>query len=102
MLVCADTVLCLGQMNESKEAKARWEGQVEGLRMYPSHPEAVRINGDAIEFEWNIYPGFSSLAFLPEIQEDLASKNINPDLTRTTGGKALFLSVGNALFSSSS
>ena len=37
--VCADSVLCVGQMNESKEAIARWEGQVEELKMYPSYKE---------------------------------------------------------------
>ena len=30
------------------------------------------------EFEWNIFPGFSSLAFLQEIQKDLDRKNIKP------------------------
>ena len=75
----ADSVLCLGQMNDSKEATARWEGQVEGLKMYPSHQEAVGINGEAIELEGIIVPGFSSLAILQEIQEDLARKNIKPE-----------------------
>ena len=46
--VYADSVLCLGQMNESKEAIARWEGQVEGLEMYPSYQESVGIDGEPL------------------------------------------------------
>ena len=51
MFVYADSVRCLGQMNDSIEAIARWEGQVEGLKMYPSYQEAVGIDGEAIESE---------------------------------------------------
>ena len=36
----------------------------------------VGIDRDAIEFEWNIFPGFSSLKILQEIQPDLEKKNI--------------------------
>ena len=47
----ADSVSCLGQMNEGKEAIARWEGQVEEVMMYPSYQEAVGIDGELLEFE---------------------------------------------------
>ena len=40
-------------MNDSKDAIARWEGQVEGLKMYPSYQDSVEIDGEAIEFEWH-------------------------------------------------
>ena len=66
-------------MNDSNEAITRWEGQVEGLKMYPSYEELLGIDGEAIEFEWNIFPRFSSLAILQETQEDLARKNIRPE-----------------------
>ena len=63
------------RMNESKEAMARWKGQVEDLKMYPSYKEVVGIDGEKIEFEWNIFPGFSSMKILQEIQQDLERKN---------------------------
>ena len=60
-------------MKDSREAIARWEGQVEGLKMnFFFFQKAVGIDGEAIEFEWNIFPGFSSFAILQEIQKDLA------------------------------
>ena len=66
-------------MNESKEAITRWEGQVEELKMYLSYRELLGIDGEAIEFEWNIFPGFSSLKILQEIQRDKERKNIKPE-----------------------
>ena len=55
--VYSDPVLCVGQTSESKEARARWEGQVEELKMYPSYKELAGIDGEAIEFEW-IFPQY--------------------------------------------
>ena len=81
--VYADSVPCLRQMNESKEAKARWEGQVEGLKLYPSYQEAVGIDGEAIEFEWNVFPGFSSLSILQEIQKELGRKKSGMEVLPT-------------------
>ena len=64
--VCADSVLCVGQMRETPEAKERWKGQVEGLRLYSSYQYAVGIDWESIEIEWNTFPGFSSLSSLRE------------------------------------
>ena len=70
--VCADSVLCVGQMRDSPEAIERWRGHVEGLRLYSSYQETVGIDGEAIEFEWTFFPRiFSSLSILEEIQQVL-------------------------------
>ena len=37
------------------------------------------IEGEAIEFEWKNFPGFSSLSFLQEIQRDLEKREIQPE-----------------------
>ena len=80
-------------MNESKEATARkMGGQVEALKLYPSFQEAVGIDGEAIEFEWNISPRFSSFAILQEIQKDLARKNIQPEAFKD---RIIFISMFN-------
>ena len=75
--VYTDSVLCVGQVKDIPGAVQRWKGQVEDLRMYWSYRDAVGIDGEAIEFEWKIVPGFASLSFLREIQQDLEKKN-NP------------------------
>ena len=56
--VYSDSVLRVGQMNESKEASKM--GKSSGkIKMYLSWKE------------WNIFTGFSSLQILQEIQRDL-------------------------------
>ena len=44
--------------------------------MSDSYGELLGIDGEAIEFEWNILPGFTSLQILQEIQDDSQKWNI--------------------------
>ena len=71
--------LCVGQMKDTPGATERWKGQVEDLKKYSSYPDAVGLYGEPIEFEWKMFPGFSSLSLLREIQHDLVTKNIMPE-----------------------
>ena len=77
--VYSDSVLCVGKMKKSKEAIKIWEGQVEEFKMYLTYEELLGIAGEATAFEWNIFPGFSSLQILQEIQQDLKRKSIEPE-----------------------
>ena len=77
--VYADSVLCVGQVKDISGATERWPGQVENLKMYSSYQDEVGLDREPIEFEWNIFPEFSSLSLLREIQNDLESKNIKPE-----------------------
>ena len=77
--VYSDSFLFVGKMNDSKDAITRWEGQVEEFKMYPSYKELSGIDGEAIEFDWNIFSGLSSLQILQEIQQDLDRKIIQPE-----------------------
>ena len=65
------SILCVGQVKDIPGAGQRWKGQIEDLKMYSSYRDAVRIDGEAIEFEWTMFPGFSSLSILHEIRRDL-------------------------------
>ena len=69
--VYAESVLCVGQMKDSPEAIERWRGQVEGIRLYSPYQVAVGIDGEAIEFEWKMFPGFSSLSILQEFRDQI-------------------------------
>ena len=56
-------------MNERKDATVRSES-MEEFKMSHFHEELLRIDGEPVEFEWNILPGFSSLQILQKIQDD--------------------------------
>ena len=74
----ADSVLCLGKMEQGSGAAEKWKGKLEDIKMSSPYQDAVGIDGEAIELEWNIFPGFSILSILQEIQKDLIQKNIQP------------------------
>ena len=78
----SDSVLCLGKMNESKDANIRWEGQVEEFKMSLPYKEFPGIDGEAIALEWKIFQEFSLLQILQEIQNDLRKGNIEPEKFR--------------------
>ena len=86
--------LCVRQMNESKEAITGWEGHVEKFKMYPSYKEPLGLGGEAIEVEWNIFSGFSSLLILQEIQQVLKRKSIEPEKLTD---RIIFMSLFNGI-----
>ena len=61
--VYSDSVLCLVKMLAQRDAITRWEGQVEEFKMSPFYKELMRIDGEAIEFEWNISQDFRHCKF---------------------------------------
>ena len=75
----SDSELCLGKMYDDRDGITRWEGQVEEFKMSASYKELLGIDGEPIEFEWNILPRFSSLQLLQKIQNDVRERNIEPE-----------------------
>ena len=65
--VFADSVLCLGGISaepiQVRENKIKWYLETRCLK------EFNRIDGEPMEFEWKIYPGFTTLGILKEIQQ---------------------------------
>ena len=60
--------------------------------MDSSYQDAVGLDGEAIEFEWTNFTGFSSLSILREIQKDLETKNIKPEDFKD---RIIFMSIFN-------
>ena len=62
-------------MERQKDGKVNWKDS--GCNRLTQ--DAVGIDGEAIEFEWTKFPGFSTLSILKEIQKELTRKNIQPE-----------------------
>ena len=58
--VYSDSVKCLVKLSDLSEAKRRWEGQVADFQLPASYEALPGIDGEPIEFELNIFPGFTS------------------------------------------
>ena len=74
-------------MNESKDAIMSCESQVEDFKNFFSYEELMRIDGEAIDFEWCIFQGFSSIAILQEIQTFGEKEPSNPKSSRVGSEK---------------
>ena len=54
--------------------------------------ELGRIDGETMEFEWKIFPGFTTLQILVEIQKMMAETNCDPEQFH---GRIIFMSMYN-------
>ena len=50
------------------------------------------ISGEPTEFEWNIFPGFTTLQLVREVQEFLSKMSIQPE---NFIGRIIFMSMFN-------
>ena len=84
----------LRKINESRDAITGWDGQVEEFKMSPSYKELLGVDGEAIDFEWNVIPGFSTLQILQEIQDDVRERDIEPEKFTD---RVIFMSMFNGI-----
>ena len=59
--VFSDSVLCFGKVFQHPECNEAWKNRVAGVRSEKSYRDIDSINGESTEFEWNIFPGFTTL-----------------------------------------
>ena len=89
--VFSDSVLCLGKINipESNEA---WKKRIEWIITDKSYRDYDGINGEPTEFEWNIFPGFTTLQLCGKINDLLSDLGQTPEIFT---GRILFMSMFN-------
>ena len=59
--VFSDSVLCLGKVLQHLECNQAWKDRVAGVRAEKDNSDFDDIKGESAEFEWNIFPGFTTL-----------------------------------------
>ena len=90
--VFSDTVSCLGKMNENPQSNIAWEDRLTWFKTTPEYRALDKIDGEPMEFEWNIFPGFTTLQLCHKVQELLSKLSVQPeDFT----GRIIFMSMFN-------
>ena len=89
--VFSDSVLCLGKMNQNPQSNIAWEDRVTWFKSSPEYRTLDRIDGEPMEFEWNIFPGFNTLELVREVQKFM-SKMGEPEQFQ---GRIIFMSMFN-------
>ena len=67
--VFSDSVLCLGKMSENPTSITVWEEQLGWFKDSPQYRTLDTIDGVPMEFEWHIFPGFTTLQLVDKVQE---------------------------------
>ena len=67
--VFSDSVLCVGTMNENPHSNIAWEDRLTWFKGSPKNRALDRIDGEPMELEWNIFPGFTTLQLCNKVQE---------------------------------
>ena len=56
----SDSVLCLGKIHEHPTSTQKWKDQIGWLMDFKDYQELNGIDGEPVEFEWNIFPGHNT------------------------------------------
>ena len=67
--VFSDSVLCLGKMHQNPQSNTVWEDKLTWFKDSSQNRTLDTIDGEPMEFEWNIFPGFTTLQLVQEVQE---------------------------------
>ena len=67
--VFSDSVLCLGKVNQNPISNAAWERKLDLFKSSSQYRTVDTIDGEPMEFVWNIFPGFTTLQLLDEVQK---------------------------------
>ena len=90
--VFSDSVLCLGKVLQHPKSNEAWKNRVARIQSGKSYRDYDAINGESTEFEWNIFPGFTTLQLCDKINDLLSDLGQTPE---TFTGRILFMSMFN-------
>ena len=74
--VHSDSVHCLGNTHAHPHSIEVWTQKIEWFTKRHEYRELDRIDGEPVEFEWNIFPGHTTLQLLREIQKAMTENRI--------------------------
>ena len=90
--VFSDSVLCLGKILENTQSNDAWEERLEWFKSSQNYRNFDRIDGEPMEFEWNIFPGFNTLQLSEEVKRLLLNFDETPE---NFTGRIIFMSMFN-------
>ena len=90
--VFSDSVLCLGKIHQHPESNESWKDRIGWITTSQSYKDYDGISGEPTEFEWNIFPGFTTLQLCGKVNDLLSDLGEAPE---TFTGRILFMSMFN-------
>ena len=66
--VFSDSVLCFGKILKNTESNEAWEQRLGWIKSTQNYRNFDRVDGEPMEFEWHIFPGFNTLQLSDEVK----------------------------------
>ena len=88
--VFSDSVLCLGRVHQYLKPNEAWKDRTGWIITDQSYRDYDGISGEPTEFEWNIFPGFTTLQLCTKVTDLLSRLGETPE---TFTGRILFMSM---------
>ena len=89
--VFSDSVLCLGKVYQNPLSNTPWERHLDWFKDSSQDRTLDTIDGEPMEFEWNIFPQFTTLQLVQEVQKFM-NKMGEPEQFQ---GRIIFISMFN-------
>ena len=70
--VFSDSVLCLGRVHQHPQSNEAWKDRIGSITTSQSYRDYDGISGESTEFEWNIFPGFTTLQLCGKVTDILS------------------------------
>ena len=86
--VFSDSVLCLGRVHQHPKSNESWKDKIGWITTSQSYRDYDGISGEPTEFEWNIFPGFTTLQLYGKVTAQLSRLGETPE---TFTGRILFM-----------
>ena len=90
--VFSDSVLCLGRVHSHPMSNEAWKERIGWIITDKSYRDYDGISGEPTEFEWKIFPGFTTLHLCGKVTDLLSKLGETPE---TFTGRILFMSMFN-------
>ena len=74
------------------QSNTAWEDRLTWFKSSPEYRALDKIDGDPMEFEWNIFPGFNTLQLSQEVKDLLLRLNETPE---NSTGRIIIMSMFN-------
>ena len=81
-------------MNENPQSNTAWEERLSWFKSSSQHGALDRIDGEPMEFGWNIFPGLTTLQLYHKVQELLSRLSVTPEKFT---GRNIFMSMFNGI-----
>ena len=89
--VFSDSVICLGKMNQTPTSNTVWEEKLTWFKSSPEYRALDTIDGGPTGFEWNIFPGLTTLQLCNKVHEFMSKMGDPSDFK----GRIIFMSMFN-------